>query len=361
MPPKLLLADDSLTVQRVIALTFQGEGIDVVAVGDGDQAVEAVERERPEILLADLSMPGRDGYAVAEHVKRAPHLLEQTRVVLLTGAFEPVDEGRSRALGIDGVLAKPFEPQVAIALVKRLLAEPPIRPMAAESGWTAGGTDRTTAFAGGAMSTGPAYTSEIAAGYPFDAPQPGGAGTSVALDDYLRRLDEAIARAGGGTPHHAAVRAGGSAAGIDHGPDDETAVVPRPAFGQPHGASGEHAGGFEAADSFSSRGEPVHASGAEGGAPVAGVSLVDAFTALLAAEEARGDAPVTQLAAAPAAVAPEVDVQALADRVTPLVIERISDSRIRDAVARVVADRVTEIAERLVREEIEWIKAEAGS
>ena len=63
MMPKLLLADDSITVQRVIALTFQGEGIEVIAVGDGDQAVDAIDRERPQIVLADLSMPGRDGYA----------------------------------------------------------------------------------------------------------------------------------------------------------------------------------------------------------------------------------------------------------------------------------------------------------
>src|SRR5688572_16694093 len=128
MMPKLLLADDSITVQRVIALTFQGEGIEVIAVGDGDQAVDAIDRERPQIVLADLSMPGRDGYAVAEYVKRSPELSKDIRVVLLTGAAEPVEEARSRALGIDGVLSKPFEPHVATALVRRLLTEKPTVP-----------------------------------------------------------------------------------------------------------------------------------------------------------------------------------------------------------------------------------------
>ena len=128
MMPKLLLADDSITVQRVIALTFQGEGIEVIAVGDGDQAVDAIDRERPQIVLADLSMPGRDGYAVAEYVKRSPELSKDIRVVLLTGAAEPVEEARSRALGIDGVLSKPFEPHVATALVRRLLTESAHRP-----------------------------------------------------------------------------------------------------------------------------------------------------------------------------------------------------------------------------------------
>src|SRR5688572_22296394 len=151
MMPKLLLADDSITVQRVIALTFQGEGIEVIAVGDGDQAVAAIDRERPQIVLADLSMPGRDGYAVAEHVKRSPELARDTRVVLLTGAAEPVEESRSRALGIDGVLSKPFEPQVATALVRRLLAEPPATPGGVQTATTAAPAAPAQATAGGSM------------------------------------------------------------------------------------------------------------------------------------------------------------------------------------------------------------------
>ena len=109
----------------------------IVAVGDGDEAVKRIAQDRPDIVLADLSMPGRDGYGVAEFVKRSSEHVAQTRVVLLTGAFEPVEELRSRQLGIDGVLAKPFEPQVAIGLVKRLLAQTPRFP--SESGVSAEG------------------------------------------------------------------------------------------------------------------------------------------------------------------------------------------------------------------------------
>src|SRR4029450_304113 len=165
MTPQLLLADDSITVQRVIALTFQGEGIEVIAVGDGDQAVDAIERERPQIVLADLSMPGRDGYAVAEYVKRPPEHPRGPRVVLLTGAAEPVEEARSRALGIDGVLSKPFEPHVATALVRRLLTERPTVPgfREAESG-------------GGGVSDAPA------------AAVTSTADNAIAVDDYFRRL-----------------------------------------------------------------------------------------------------------------------------------------------------------------------------
>ena len=121
MPNKLLLADDSVTIQRVIELTFADEDVDVIAVGDGQRAIEAIERDRPDIVLADVGMPERDGYEVAAFVKQHP-TLSHVPVVLLTGAFEPVDEARARDIGCDGVLVKPFEPQVVINRVKDLLS-----------------------------------------------------------------------------------------------------------------------------------------------------------------------------------------------------------------------------------------------
>ena len=120
MPQTLLLADDSVTIQRVIELTFADEDIKVVAVSDGDQAIERIEAEPPDIVLVDIGMPGRSGYEVAQHIKQSPRL-KHIPVLLLTGAFEPVDQARAVAAGCDGVLAKPFEPQLVIARVKELL------------------------------------------------------------------------------------------------------------------------------------------------------------------------------------------------------------------------------------------------
>lgn len=171
MRRKLLLADDSITVQRVIELTFADEDLDVSTVGDGGQAIALIERDRPDIVFADLTMPVRDGYGVAEHVKRTPALAGQTRVVLLTGAFEPVDQERVGLLGVDGVLAKPFEPRAAIALVHELLAKPPQAAKPRD--------DRTAA-----------------AGYPFEPGAGGPRSTPAELDDYFQRLDEALASAG---------------------------------------------------------------------------------------------------------------------------------------------------------------------
>jgi CheY-like chemotaxis protein len=118
---KLLLADDSVTIQKVIELTFADEDIDVIAVSTGSQAIARAPVDRPDIVLADVGMPDRDGYEVAAFIKRTPGL-SHIPVLLLTGAFEPIDEGRAKAAGCDGVLVKPFEPQMVITRVKDLIA-----------------------------------------------------------------------------------------------------------------------------------------------------------------------------------------------------------------------------------------------
>src|ERR1041384_690497 len=72
MPHKLLLADDSVTIQRVIELTFADEDVQVIAVGNGQDAIDRVVRDRPDIVLADVGMPERNGYEVAAFVKGNP-------------------------------------------------------------------------------------------------------------------------------------------------------------------------------------------------------------------------------------------------------------------------------------------------
>ena len=120
MSQTLLLADDSVTIQRVIELTFADENIQVVTVGDGQQAIDRIKSDPPDIVLADTGMPECDGYDIATFVKADP-ALAHIPVVLLTGAFEPVDGDRARLAGCDGVLVKPFEPQAVIGRVRALL------------------------------------------------------------------------------------------------------------------------------------------------------------------------------------------------------------------------------------------------
>ena len=120
MSKKLLLADDSVTIQRVIEMTFSGEDVQVLAVSDGEEAIARIAAEKPDIVLADIGMPKRSGYEVSAFVKGRPELAH-IPVLLLAGAFEPVDETKAKEAGCDGVLVKPFEPQHVIARVRELL------------------------------------------------------------------------------------------------------------------------------------------------------------------------------------------------------------------------------------------------
>ena len=138
MGKKILLADDSITIQKVIELTFSDEDFDVVTVGNGRLALEKVQEVRPDIVLCDIIMPEKDGYEVCEFIKKNPGL-QHIPVLLLTGAFEPFDQDRAARVGSDGFLAKPFEPETLIAKVKELLgraaaraasSSPPGRPTA---------------------------------------------------------------------------------------------------------------------------------------------------------------------------------------------------------------------------------------
>jgi CheY-like chemotaxis protein len=121
MSKTLLLADDSLTIQRVVDLTFAQEDVRVVSFATGDMAVKWMEGEMPDIVLADVGMPQPDGYAVAQHMKRSSRLRD-VPVLLLTGAFEPLDDDKARQSACDGVLVKPFEPQHLVSRVAELLA-----------------------------------------------------------------------------------------------------------------------------------------------------------------------------------------------------------------------------------------------
>jgi CheY-like chemotaxis protein len=120
MAATLLLADDSPTIQRLIELTFAQAGVRVVTVRDGEAVFERLGQERPGIVLADVGMPGVDGYRIAEHVRQTPELRD-VPVLLLAGAFEPVDEAKARASGCDGVLVKPLESATTVETVMALL------------------------------------------------------------------------------------------------------------------------------------------------------------------------------------------------------------------------------------------------
>ncbi len=124
MGHKILLADDSITIQKVIELTFSDEDFELHTVGNGQKAIDEIRSIMPHIVLCDIIMPEKNGYEVCEFIKSSADL-KHIPVLLLTGAFEPFDQERARTAGCDGFLAKPFEPQTLISKVKELLVRAP--------------------------------------------------------------------------------------------------------------------------------------------------------------------------------------------------------------------------------------------
>ena len=121
MPKTLLLADDSVTIQKVVGISLANEDIELVTVENGDDAVTEARQIHPDIVLADIVMPGKNGYEVCEAIKTDPNL-GPTPVLLLTGTFEAFDAERARQAGADGHITKPFEAQALVDHVNQLLA-----------------------------------------------------------------------------------------------------------------------------------------------------------------------------------------------------------------------------------------------
>ena len=123
--PRILVADDNTNIQKMVVLAFEERGVDVVAVGNGEAAVRRMPDANPDLVLADVFMPVRNGYEVCEFVKKDSRFAH-VPVILLVGAFDPLDEKEARRVGADGVLKKPFvPPDPLIAMVMSALEKNP--------------------------------------------------------------------------------------------------------------------------------------------------------------------------------------------------------------------------------------------
>jgi len=121
MGAKLLLADDSITIQKVVELTFAETAHRVIAVGGGRELMRRIAEVKPDCVLCDVIMPDMSGYDVCQTIKSDPATLH-IPVVLLTGTFEPFDRDRALASGCDAIVTKPFESRELVGVVEDLLA-----------------------------------------------------------------------------------------------------------------------------------------------------------------------------------------------------------------------------------------------
>jgi CheY-like chemotaxis protein len=322
-----------------------------VTVSNGDQAIARLDAMPPDIVLADVGMPGKSGYEVAAYVKQSPRLAH-IPVVLLTGAFEPVDEARAAAAGCDGVLAKPFEPQLVIGRVKELLGRP---------ARTAGSLDNV-------FDAQPALVTEQRAfaddGGP--APETADAG-SKKIDDYFDELDAAFSSlsskpSSDTTTVHAAsavpvevdwfgLKAAATPADMPDVPLSREAPV------QPFWTDAQELHLAPQQEPQEPQVQQVAPAvplpqAPPTSAPASLPPLADAFAALLEAEQ--GELVPTAAPAWPSTPGARPAVtDDLVEQVSRRVLEQLTDRVVREAVANTVSS----IAERLVREEIERIKS----
>lgn len=122
MSKKLLLAEDSLTIRKVFELALSRSGITITAVDNGEDAVRLAGEISPDLVVADLTLPGKNGYAVASEL-RAMEKTEKIPVLILSGTMVPLDEARFKASGARGVLFKPFESRELTEKIEVLLRE----------------------------------------------------------------------------------------------------------------------------------------------------------------------------------------------------------------------------------------------
>jgi CheY-like chemotaxis protein len=116
MRRSILLADDSPTIRKLVTQTFAEGDFDVVSVSNGDAAIKALEEKKPSVILADIYMPGKNGYEVCKYVRNHPQL-RTIPVILLVGAFDAFDENTAKQSGATANITKPFEPGSLIELV----------------------------------------------------------------------------------------------------------------------------------------------------------------------------------------------------------------------------------------------------
>lgn len=354
MPKTLLLADASQTTQRIVDLALAGRDVRVVAVDDGLRAAELIEQEPPDLVLADVSLPGCSGYELAQMLRERPDL-RRIPVLLLAGVLDGVDPGQAHRVGADGILTKPLDTAVLVGRVEELLANG--RPGAAavhpaaplRTGW-------------GVATTEP---DEVPTVDLVDEPDAPAAALDVAAADVEDVPAEPVAPPiePDTTPDVPEPVAPAEPASADYFSQidqqfEVLARTPRPPL--PPADEPE----FDDLDDQDD-GEPAVTPAVPQAPPVVApappVALTDAFAALLDAERGGGTplpalgprpvAPAPLVAEIPPAV-PAIDLDRLADQIAARVLAQLSDRVVRDTVR----DLVSDTTERLVREEIERIK-----
>jgi PleD family two-component response regulator len=119
---RILLADDSPHAQRMGERILREEGFEVVSLTDGDAAMLRLADVDPDLILADVFLPGKSGFDLCRYVKSESRF-KHVRVVLTAGLLEPFDEEEAKRAGCDAILKKPFEASKVVSTIDPLVKE----------------------------------------------------------------------------------------------------------------------------------------------------------------------------------------------------------------------------------------------
>lgn len=124
MKSRVLIADDEPNIVISLEYLMQREGHEVSVARDGEEALAMIRRERPDLVLLDAMMPGKNGFEVCQAVRSDPELAA-TRIIMLTAKGRDTDLAKGKALGVDAYIVKPFSTRELAERVRRMLAEQP--------------------------------------------------------------------------------------------------------------------------------------------------------------------------------------------------------------------------------------------
>src|SRR5579863_2896924 len=134
MHRSILVADDNLTIQRMASEMLSQEGLEVTTVANGMAAIKKLPTLKPLVVVADVDMPGKDGYEVCEFVKSQPDL-NYIRVLLVVSDTDPYDHARGSLMQVDGIIRKPFDRQELVSVVMKCVDQAQaLRPPPPETG-----------------------------------------------------------------------------------------------------------------------------------------------------------------------------------------------------------------------------------
>jgi len=119
MPRKILAVDDEKHIVRLVQVNLERQGFEVITAGDGKEALQKVEDERPDLVVLDVMMPYMDGFEVLQTLRRNPATRE-IPVIMLTAKAQDADVFRGWQSGVDMYLTKPFKPMELVSFVKRI-------------------------------------------------------------------------------------------------------------------------------------------------------------------------------------------------------------------------------------------------